>query len=163
CLLLFRVAEPGPARAWLAGLAPRLTTARSAPEGSAVNLALTVPGMAALGLPADVVASFPLEMREGMVTEHRNRVLGDTGRSAPDHWEFGGPGTAETHLLLLAYAAVAGALAALVEELASTAGGSGLEQVRRLETSDIGRAEHFGFRDGISQPRIAGVGSTDSG
>ena len=48
-----------------------------------------------------------------MVTEHRQRVLGDVDESAPEHWEFGGPGTPEPHLLLLVYAADAAALAGL--------------------------------------------------
>jgi Dyp-type peroxidase family len=158
CLLLYRVGRPAAARAWLAGLVPQLTTAASAPATSAVNVALTVPGMAALGLPGEVADSFPLEVREGMVTEHRQRVLGDVDESAPEHWEFGGPGTPEPHLLLLVYTADAAALAGLVGELAGAAARGGLEELRRLETSNIGRAEHFGFRDGISQPRIAGVG-----
>ena len=76
CLLLYRVAQPAAARAWLAGLVPRLTTAASAPAASALNLALTVPGMAALGLPGEVAESFPLEVREGMVTEHRQPGAG---------------------------------------------------------------------------------------
>ena len=163
CLLLLRVVESGAARTWLAGLVPRLTTARSAPATSAVNVALTVPGMAALGLPGEAAGSFPLEMREGMVTEHRGRVLGDVGESSPDGWEFGGPGTPQPHLLVLVYAAAAAELAELVDDLAGTAARTGLEQVRRLETTNIGRAEHFGFRDGISQPLIAGVGRAAPG
>ena len=85
-------------------------------------------------------------------------MLGDVGESAPEHWEFGGPDTPEPHLLLLVYTADAAALAELVGELAGAAAKGGLEQLQRLDTSDIGRAEHFGFRDGISQPRIAGIG-----
>jgi len=157
--LLYGVGQPAPARAWLGELAGRLNTAAHKPQGSAINVALTVPGMRALGLPASALASFPPEVAEGMVTEHRSRVLGDADESAPEHWWFGGPGNPRIDLVVLAYAGDGAALAELVDELAAGAGGAGLTELNRLETSDIGRAEHFGFRDGISQPRLSGVGS----
>ena len=35
----------------------------------------------------------------------------------------------------------------------------GLHELACLETTDIGRGEHFGFRDGLSQPAMSGVGA----
>src|SRR5262249_2115577 len=82
----------------------------------------------------------------------------DLGESAPEHWNFGGPGTPAPHLLLLVYGKDDSVLGGLVDELAGGANAGGLVELRRLETSDIGRAEHFGFRHGIRRPAAAGIG-----
>ncbi len=37
-----------------------------------------------------------------------------------------------------------------------------LQEVRKLKTVDLGYVEHFGFRDGISQPVIAGLSQTET-
>ena len=160
CFVLLAVHDAAAARAWLAGLVPQLTSAAAHPAASAINLAVTVPGLRALGLPSEVEHTLPPELREGMVTEHRGRVLGDLGESAPAHWLFGGPTTPQPHLLLLLYARDAAGLARLLD---AHAGAPGLTELRRLPTTDIGDREHFGFRDGISQPRLAGVGDIGSG
>src|SRR5262249_57075763 len=113
--------------------AGRLNAAAQKPQGSAVNLAVTVPGMQALGLSPAALASFPPEVAEGMVTEHRSRVLGDAAESAPEHWWFGGPGNPRIDLMVLAYALDAATLAELVDELAAGAAKAGLTELRRLE------------------------------
>jgi Dyp-type peroxidase family len=157
--LLYRVADADAARRWLGAIEPRLTRATEPrPSETAVNLALTTPGMLELGLPETVRASFPFELRDGMVTAHRQRILGDTGESAPTGWSFGGPTTPAVHVLILAYAKDDARLAELVRELADGASAGGLAELQRLETRDIGGVEHFGFRDGVSQPRLAGYG-----
>ena len=86
CLLLYRVARATDARAWLAGLVPRLTTAASAPATSARERGTNRARDGGAGPAREVAESFPLEVREGMVTEHRQRVLGDEGENAPQHW-----------------------------------------------------------------------------
>jgi len=156
--LLYTVEEPAAARAFLAELAPRLTTAATPTTAdTALNLALTASCLIRLGLPAAAVATCPLELREGMATPHRSRILGDLGANAPEQWRFGGPSTSPVHLMLLAYATDAARLVALIDELAASAARGGASEVARLETTDIGQAEHFGFHDGISQPRLEGV------
>src|SRR5262249_51854144 len=115
CFLLFAVTDAVAARAWLAELAPRLTTAAGRPDGAAISRRMTLPGMRARGRPGGVEPSSRLELREGMATEHRGRVLGDVGDSAPEHWLFGGPATPEPHLLLLLYARDDAGLERLVE------------------------------------------------
>jgi len=157
CFLLYGIERPDAARSFLAAVAGRLTPASARPTGTALHLALTVPGLRKLGLPESAAGSFPLQVREGMVTHHRSRILGDVDESAPEHWAFGGPGTPAVHLMLLAYAADAEQLAALVDGLSGEAEAGGLVPVGRLDTTDIGRAEHFGFHDGISQPLLEGI------
>lgn len=158
CFLLYTVDEPVAARAFLTEMTPRLTTAATPPAAdTALNLAVTVPGLVRLGLPARAVATCPLELREGMATPHRSRILGDLGENAPEQWRFGGPSTPPVHLMLLAYATDEVRLAPLIDELAAAAASGGASELARLETTDIGQAEHFGFHDGISQPRLEGV------
>ena len=145
-----RVARPHRARPVARGRGP--------PSETAVNLALTAPGLVRLGVPPSAAETFPFELREGMITPHRRRILGDRDESAPEHWTFGGPGTPALHVLVLAYARDETRLATLVGQIAGDAAAGGLVELHRLETLDIGDVEHFGFRDGISQPRLAGFG-----
>src|SRR5205823_3379910 len=64
-------------------------------------VALSFQGLKALGVPADSLASFPLEFQQGMAA--RAADLGDTGDSAPEHWEA--PlGSADVHLAIYALA-----------------------------------------------------------
>lgn len=185
--LLLRVGEASAARAWLRALADGVTTARRSPDrahpaesappgtpggarrveprgtpGTAVNVALTAPGLAALGLPAAVLAGFALEFTEGMATPHRSRILGDVGESAPQRWAWGGPGGDAVHVLLLLFARDETALERLHGERLRDAEAAGLRVVASLDTVDLGDHEHFGFRDGISQPVIVGSGQTES-
>jgi Dyp-type peroxidase family len=53
-------------------------------------------------------------------------------------------------------------LARLDEERRRQAEAAGLRVVASLDTVDLGDHEHFGFRDGISQPVMVGSGQTES-
>ena len=48
-------------------------------------MALSFQGLKALGVPEESLASFPPEFQQGMAA--RAAELGDTGESAPEHWE----------------------------------------------------------------------------
>jgi Dyp-type peroxidase family len=160
--LLLRVGEAAAARSWLGALAGAVTTAERSPDGTAVNVALTAPGLAALGLPAAALAGFALEFTEGMASPHRSRILGDVGDSAPDRWAWGGSAGEPVHVLLMLFAADEAGLAALHGERLREAEAAGLRVVASLDTVDLGDHEHFGFRDGISQPVMIGSGQTES-
>jgi len=160
--LLLRVGDAAAARAWLRGLSGRVTTAQRSPDGTAVNVALTAPGLTALGLPDAALAGFALEFTEGIASPHRSRILGDVGESAPQRWAWGGPGSEPVHVLLLLFATDEAGLAQLDEERRREAEASGLHVVASLDTVDLGDHEHFGFRDGISQPVMVGSGQTES-
>jgi Dyp-type peroxidase family len=97
-----------------------------------------------------------------MASPHRSRILGDAGESAPERWAWGGPGGDAVHVLLLLFATDEAALARLHDERVREAEAAGLRVVAGLNTVDLGDHEHFGFRDGISQPVIAGSGQTES-
>jgi len=153
--LLAAIEDRGRARAWLATLAGRLDDARERPGALAVNVAFTRTGLAALGVPAPTLERFPLPFVVGMTDPHRSRLLGDVEESAPEHWDWGGPQSAPVDVLLLVYASDARELGRATEELR---GAAGIRVVGELDTAELQPREHFGFRDGISQPRIEGLG-----
>jgi Dyp-type peroxidase family len=152
--LLLGIDDAAAAREWLGALA--VTPADARPEERAVNVALTSAGLAALGVDDELVGLFSNEFADGMTAPHRSRNLGDLEENAPQHWDWGGPGTPAVHAVLLLYARDEPALAALVAEQ-QAALGPGLRVVTELYTSDLDRREPFGFADGISQPIIEGL------
>jgi Dyp-type peroxidase family len=160
--VLLRIGDAAAARGWLRALAGRVTTAHRSPDGTAVNVALTAAGLAALGLPGPALAGFSLEFAEGMASPHRSRILGDVGESAPERWAWGAPGGDPVHVLLLLFATDDAALADLEGGLRQEAEASGLRVVASLDTVDLGDHEHFGFHDGISQPVMVGSRQTES-
>lgn len=152
---LCAVADAGGARAWLGRVAPEVSTAARRDEGCALIVAFTAPGLAALGLDEATLATFPRAFREGMVTPHRSRILGDEGANDPASWRWGGPGTAEIHLLVAIYAPSADELdrehAARREQWDGA-----LTELTTLDGRLFGGREHFGFADGLSQPVMKG-------
>ena len=155
--LLLKVEDADASRRWLA--ATSVTGAEERRPDRALNLAFTSSGLERLGLPAEALAMFSNEFVSGMTTPHRTRILGDLDENAPAQWDWGGPATPVDAVLLL-YARDDGSLAALEEEQTRLLGQGGLGVVRRLGTADLDGFEPFGFRDGISQPFVDGLGKT---
>ncbi|MDT0268436.1 Dyp-type peroxidase [Streptomyces sp. DSM 44915] len=88
----------------------------------------------------------------------RAELLGDTGPSAPDRWLFGGPGQPTVHAVLTLAADRAEELAGALAEERSAAEKHGLtvtfEQPAGTLAGSLRGREHFGFKDGISQPGV---------
>lgn len=156
------VVDPAAARAWVGALAGRVTPASRpgaevAREGRALNVGLTYAGVRALGLDETTLGTFGREFIEGMNGDHRQRALGDTGPLAPEHWAWGGPGTPVVHGMLFLFATTREGLAALVDEERRYAAVAGASLGAPLDSVMLaGDKEHFGFHDGIAQPRIVG-------
>ena len=153
CFLLTRVEDAAAARSWLATLA--ITTAENVANrpDTALQLALTAPGLQALGLPADVLKTFSPEFLGGMTGEDsRSRRLGDVADDAPVQWRWGGPGTVP-HLLLMLYARP-GKVDEYSQAVMARLPAAGLSLLQRLCTAELDGSEPFGFRDGISQPQL---------
>ena len=116
-------------------------------------MAFTYQGLRALELSADVADQLAPEFVAGLSSEEsRARRLGDVGANAPQQWEWGAPGQTP-HALLMLYAKP-GKLEEWSRSVAARVSDAGFEILQRLHTSDLGGFEHFGFRDGISQPTI---------
>jgi Dyp-type peroxidase family len=143
-----------PTRAWLRRVVSEITPSDRRPERRAVHIAFTASGLGKLGVQSAAMASFSNEFADGMTTKHRSRILGDTGASAPEAWNWGGPTTPEVDGVLLLYACDDHELAHLERDVAAV---EGMSVIARLETSDLQGREPFGFHDGISQPIIEGL------
>jgi Dyp-type peroxidase family len=157
--LLLRIGNREAGRKLVERLHPLIESARSSSDPAQnawVSVAFTYPGLKALGVPQDSLASFAPEFRQGMAV--RAAGLGDIGLSSPDHWEkpLGSP---EVHVALSALSPDAARLESLLErarraheELA------GIEVIWRQDCYQLptGRTS-FGFKDGIGQPAVEGT------
>jgi Dyp-type peroxidase family len=135
----------------------------------AINLALTASGLRQLGVEESALNAFSAEFIEGMApppsdptkVPRRSNVLGDIGKSSPQCWDWGGwEKEREIDGLLLLFAVDEPSLRELVEietrKMAGVARPIPLDLRGRFHFND-GFKEHFGFKDGISQPLIEGA------
>ena len=123
-----------------------------------VSVALTYPGLKALGVPQDSLDSFAWEFRQGMAA--RAKELGDTGESSPENWEA--PlGTPDVHVVLVAVSPDGPRLEAALERAGKAYRelSPGITAIWRQDCHALPtETEPFGFRDGISHPAIEGSG-----
>jgi Dyp-type peroxidase family len=127
---------------------------RAKPE-TWTGLGLTWSGLARLGTP-DLVAGLREDYAFRAGPQVRAPDLGDVGDSAPARWLFG---TVDAVLTLAADEK--GDVEQAVAHVTRLAGRHGADVVHVLEGSKLdGGREHFGFRDGGSQPQIAGLAET---
>ena len=122
-----------------------------------VSVALTYQGFKALGVSQEALDSFSWEFRQGMAA--RANDLGDTGESAPEHWEK--PlGSGDVHVVIVAVSPDEGRLETVLERARKTYREmSGIEAIWRQNCHALPtETEPFGYRDGISHPAIEGSG-----
>jgi len=126
-----------------------------------VNVGFTHLGLQALGLPHYLLNRFPLAFREGPAL--RASRLGDEGDNAPQRWRIGGVDAsgqpADVHAMVSLYAQNDGAMAEPLERLRTLLAtyDVGIVFEQAADALDDRGTVHFGYRDGVSQPRIAGV------
>ncbi len=170
----FSVIDADKCRVWLSELLERLQYADflTSPRGqdpalgkTCLNIAFTHEGFAALGLDIHTLNGFHNAFREGMHAAHRARQLGDDGPSAPSRWRWGGPQNQAVHGLLCVFAGNESEpdepdpTAAVTHAELCEQHGVRIVQflpAHRAAKKEL-RKEHFGFRDGISNPKIEGV------
>ena len=157
------------AGAWLAALAPgvtstkqvrdfieRLRQTRASDAEIArwhtrwVNVAFSWAGLEMLGAPG--LGEFPDDFRQGL----RQRVGLVADHETIKHWQFGGSPDTEAHALLILAADAEGDLNAEIERQRALARTHGLTELQTYRGAELNGAlrghEHFGYRDGISQP-----------
>ena len=167
------------------GALPQITSDAPRPnwhEGPCVNVGITYEGLAALGVPGWSLRTFPPEFRDGMAA--RAGRLGDVGTSRPECWAPSLRRPEQVHVLLTVHAQTACAAAATADHIVRArrgafvdlghfdgealvqTGNGGYDLYNNVgKVADDGtpithkRGEHFGFRDGFSQPRFEGVTS----
>ena len=147
--LLLRIDDVPAARRGLVAWADSVTSADQAPAGTALNIALTAVGIAALSPGGQLPPGFSEPFADGMVTSYRSRLLGDVGDDDPAGWEWGGPAADPVGALLLIYADGPDLLAGAVAAATRHAAEHGMAVVRRLTTLPLSEREAFGFRDGL--------------
>ena len=130
-------------------------------KDSRLNIAFTWQGLNKLNsaIANEQAELFKREFREGMVTPYRQRVLGDLDGcpSDPSDWFWGQPEKQEIHLVLLVYELNEAQRETRIKELLKTPGIKLVDQGRIDSASLNNDKEHFGFRDGISQPWLRGL------
>lgn len=142
---------------------PRDATGDKIKPDHAWSIAFTFKGLETMGLPEDTLMSFSREFIEGMVTDDRARKLGDTGESDPANWQIGGAahtGDDAIHILMILYAQDETCRQRERDWLGALVAAHGV----RFVYEDEGRRpaadkEPFGFRDGVSNPKVQGFGS----
>jgi Dyp-type peroxidase family len=162
--LMLKITDSRLAKGWLKKLAHKIRDGTTKPfsNDTCINIAFTYDGLNKLGLTEKQFLGanrFSIEFEDGMNTAHRKAILGDFGSSDPEKWNWGGPAVeTKPHILLLLYAGTQEALDVLYTRKREEFTSQGIEEITRLEGRQLpDRKEHFGFRDGISQPRIAGL------
>jgi Dyp-type peroxidase family len=123
-------------------------------ERSARNVAFTYAGLLALGLDAERGArAFADEYRAGMAHGRTRQRLGD---ELAEQWAWAdrahAGGAFEADLVVLLYAPTAADLAAQMQRTRDELGPAVYWRV--LDTQWLHGREHFGFLDGIGQPRL---------
>ncbi len=167
CML--QVSDKTLAKEWLASVVPLISDGDNSPIDACLNMAFTRSGLSALGMHETNIRNFGREFREGMVTPHRQRLLGDFDSSAPEKWRWGGRATNgcdenAIHVMLMVFGRTAELLDAFYSDLQTSFVHKGLQVLMNLD-GQINKdgKEHFGFRDGIAQPVIKGSGQTGDG
>ena len=156
---LLEITEASAGREALRRLRTRVASAADwhQPRPAWTSVALTYPGLRALGVPASSLESFPPAFREGMAA--RADQLRDHGPNDPSRWQqpFG---TGRVHLAVTVIAQSEGAWRqeASVYETALR----DLDGVNMLLRQDFGNQPNstnaFGFKDGFTQPVVEGSG-----
>ena len=189
CLALLQVTDPEAARQFLGAFQQQISwgAAVCADEDETRifrNIAFTAEGLARLGLAEDALGKLPGAFREGMAA--RAGLIGDLRFNHPDHWQLPernwplSGGESEQRIFLssvdlviqlrrLAPAALdrSGFDPLLVADLErielQAEGGLAVLSVQPMyaQGDPAAPVEHFGFRDGISNPRPGQEGADD--
>jgi len=167
--------KPVPARRWLAAIRPQVATAAevgafntafravaartgseaATPTATWLNVAFTSVGMRYLGISSTDLGLFPQDFLGGMAS--RAAHLGDVGPNAPSLWPL--PFRTRVHALVLLAADRSTDLDAAIaaQRTLATQQGVTVAWVQRGDSRvDKPGHEHFGFRDGLSQPAVRG-------
>jgi Dyp-type peroxidase family len=177
--LLIQIRNATKARRWLRGLVAHVTVTSQLTEDDRLKgkerpsskrslaiglhccfgVSFTFDGLSLLSpLRSARLESF-VAFREGAAA--RSKKLGQNGENGSDKWVFGGPNQPRVDIVLTLASRKQRPVGDEVRRQLRIASHHGLEVVYlqrggTLQGNMAGR-EHFGFRDGISQPSIAGV------
>lgn len=140
-----------------------------------LNIGFTYPGLTATNVPLVRFDQFPLEFQLGPTNYYSQQNLCDLGTSAPVQWAFGGEGDAQrVDCIVHCYGADIDKLRLLVNAVMAAANEHGVVELLPLPAVGSPASEddaawnrryhssteippkfiHFGYRDGISNPKL---------
>lgn len=188
-LLFLQFEDADRARAWLADLAPRIATTRQvagfnekfsrarrasggddpdALNATWLGVSLTYPGLRLLSGRPDPLEHAPAGTTlEAFVhgAAARARELGDIDDSATDQWLFGHEHGREIHAVVTIASDTAGGLQNAIDDQREAATRAAallvFQQNAATLTGERRGKEHFGFKDGVSEPGVRGFDEED--
>jgi Dyp-type peroxidase family len=164
---MLKIGDSNLAKKWLETVSNDISDGNHSPQTTCLNLAFTQFGLRALGMYDENMKDFSKEFLEGIDTNHRNRILGDVGDSDPKNWVFGANSQnakdeklmdSNIHMMLMTFGKDEATLKEVCTQLEKVFLEHKLTVVVPLDGVLLEDNKiHIGFRDGISQPAIAGV------
>lgn len=156
----FRITDRAAFQRWLGQMLAEdtITTAkdRQPAEGvkNRMNIAFTAEGMQALLAAGYLGETYDHAFAAGITDPQRNRILGDVDSNDPKHWDWGGKEA--VHGVLMSFAPTEEIAKDCLLTALCTENGADCTHTTygHLEPE---QREPFGFKDGVSQPVIAGT------
>jgi deferrochelatase/peroxidase EfeB len=142
---------------------PTITTAsRSLPKPSCfLNISFTYPGLAALGVTTEQLATFDTSFQRGATSATTAATVGDVGASAPQNWIDGLQDGAQVHVLLSLWVKESESILESVSaQLRAAFAGCMTELYVQDANALPDNKVHFGYRDSIAQPTVIGAPPT---
>jgi len=156
---LLQITQADKAKYFIKEMSKKVTTVSSEIKGTGLNVGFTSVGLHTLGLSKNNLRTFSREFREGMVTLHRQRLLGDHDSNDPKNWNWGGPDNEAVHIILMVFDTNEEKLNKHIQQLHEELKQNGLKEILVIDAPTFPEGkEHFGFRESISQPAIIGSG-----
>jgi Dyp-type peroxidase family len=177
--LFLKFNDPAKGRNWVGQMIPEISTSeevlafnalfkavrkRSGREGIVkatwTNIAFTHSGLKVLGIPNTDLNCFPDDFKSGLAARAIDKV-GDLGSNAPENW-VGSLGSKDIHAILIVASDSLTDLNNLIDGYINNQTFSAAvtiifrQEGRAREGNERGN-EHFGFKDGVSQPGIRGI------
>ncbi|MBO9676056.1 MAG: Dyp-type peroxidase [Sphingobacteriaceae bacterium] len=148
-------------KAFLKEIVPYVTNAKNwwNNDDAWLAIAFTYEGLKKLGLPYSTMESFPDAFKKGMAA--RSEKLMDINENAPEKWDAVFKATGN-HIAVSIFAKDIDDLSskkALALQVLEKHQGVKLRFQADFDTPIEGNFNHFGFRDGISNPEIEGSGA----
>lgn len=162
--VLLKIEDAATAKKWINDISDSLTVATLVQDKKTLpdqhlNIAFTVTGLKKLGLSDNNMDTFSMPFREGMQDPYRQRLLGDLDSSSPNLWRWGSQNHGNEHILLMIFGRSKDLCLEYYNTLSEIYLIQGLSEIIFLDGQTLPmNKEHFGFRDGISQPYIVGSG-----
>ena len=160
CFMLLTIKDVNAAKDWIKDAPFSSATKAGSRPKTALQIAFSAEGLRELDINDSLIKEFSDEFIVGMSgDESRSRRLGDVKSNAPEKWKWGGQDKQAPHILLLLYACENG-LDSWRNTVEGTAFTKSFKLLRELPTQFLTQEnnrnpiEPFGFRDGISQPKV---------